>query len=141
MTPRAVLDTNILVSGLGWGGHPAAILDAVSDGRVVLITSAPLLDELRRVLAYPKLAKVVDDAAWLADMIAASSVVVEPDRVLAVVNDESDNRVLEAAAAASADHIVSGDADLLDLDSFEGIPIMTAAEFVTGVLSRGSGKR
>jgi putative PIN family toxin of toxin-antitoxin system len=59
VTPRAVLDTNVLVSGLGWSGPPAAILDAVSDGSMVLITSAPLLDELRRVLAYPKLAKVV----------------------------------------------------------------------------------
>lgn len=138
MTLRAVLDTNILVSGLGWGGTPAAILDAVSDGRVVLITSAPLLDELRRVLAYPKLAKVVSDAARLTDIIAASSVVVEPDRVLAIVNDESDNRVLEAATAAAADYIVSGDADLLDLGSFEGIPIVTAAQFVMAVLSRGS---
>jgi uncharacterized protein len=138
VTPRAVLDTNVLVSGLGWGGLPAAILDAVSDGRVVLITSAPLLDELRRVLAYPKLAKVVGDAAGLADIIAASSVVVEPDRVLAVVNDESDNRVLEAAAAAAADYIVSGDKDLLDLSSFEGIPIVTAAQFVPAVLGRGS---
>jgi putative PIN family toxin of toxin-antitoxin system len=138
VTLRAVLDTNILVSGLGWGGTPAAILDAVSDGRVVLITSAPLLDELRRVLAYPKLAKVVSDAARLTDIIAASSVVVEPDRVLAIVNDESDNRVLEAATAAAADYIVSGDADLLDLGSFEGIPIVTAAQFVMAVLSRGS---
>jgi predicted nucleic acid-binding protein len=65
---------------------------------------------------------------------------VEPDRVLAIVDDESDNRVLEAAAAASADCIVSGDADLLDLGSFEGIPIVTAAQFVTAVLSRGSGE-
>lgn len=138
MTPRAVLDTNVLVSGLGWSGHPAAILDAVSDGRVVLITSALLLEELRRVLAYPKLAKVVSDAAQLADIIAASSVVVEPDRVLTIVNDESDNRVLEAAAAVSADYIVSGDTDLLDLGSFEGIPIVTPAQFVTAVLSRGS---
>jgi putative PIN family toxin of toxin-antitoxin system len=140
VTPRAVLDTNILVSGLGWGGHSAAILDAVSEGRVVLIASAPLLEELRRVLAYPKLAKVVSDAARLADIIAASSVVVEPDRVLAIINDESDNRVLEAAAAASADYIVSGDADLLDLGFFEGIPIVTAAQFVTTVLNRGSGE-
>ncbi len=137
MTTRAVLDTNVLVSGLGWSGPPAAILDAVSDGRMVLITSAPLLDELRRVLAYPKLAKVVGDAAGLADIIEASSVVVEPDRVLAVVNDESDNRVLEAAAAAAADYIVSGDKDLLDLGSFEGIPIVTAAQFVPAVLGRG----
>jgi uncharacterized protein len=140
VTLRAVLDTNVLVSGLGWNGPPAAILDAVSDGRVVLIASASLLDELRRVLAYPKLAKVVSDAARLADIIAASSVVVEPDRVLAIVNDESDNRVLEAAAAASADYIVSGDADLLDLGSFEGIPIMTATQFMTAVVSRGSGE-
>ncbi len=140
MTPRAVLDTNVLVSGLGWSGPPATILNAVSDERVMLITSAPLLDELRRVLVYPKLAKVVGDAAGLADMIAASSVVVEPDRLLAIVNDESDNRVLEAATSAAADYIVSGDADLLDLGSFEGIPIVTAAQFVTGVLSRGSGE-
>jgi uncharacterized protein len=140
VTPRVVLDTNVLVSGLGWSGPSAAILDAVSEGRVVLITSAPLLDELRRVLAYPKLAKVINDAVRLVDVIEASSVVMEPDRVLAVVNDESDNRVLEAALAASADYIVSGDADLLDLDSFNDIPIVKAAQFVTAVLSRGSGE-
>ena len=58
--------------------------------------------------------------------------------MLAIVNDESDNRVLEAAAAAFADYIVSGDTHLLDLGSFEGIPIVTAAQFVTAVLSRGS---
>lgn len=73
MTPRAVLDTNVLVSGLGWPGPPATILDAASDGRLVLVTSAPLLAELRRVLAYPKLAKVIHGAAQLADLIAANS--------------------------------------------------------------------
>ena len=62
MTPRAVLDTNVIVSGLGWSGAPAAILDAVSDDRLVLVTSAPLLAELRRVLEYPRLAKVIQGA-------------------------------------------------------------------------------
>jgi putative PIN family toxin of toxin-antitoxin system len=140
VTPRVVLDTNVLVSGLGWSGPPAVILDAVRDGRVVLITSAPLLDELRRVLAYPKLAKVINDATRLADIIEASSVVVEPDRVLAIIDDESDNRVLEAAVTASAGYIVSGDADLLDLGSLDGISIVMAAQFVTAVLNRDSGE-
>lgn len=99
MTPRAVLDTNVVVSGLGWPGPPATILDAVSEGRIVLVTSPPLLAELRRVLGYPKLAKVIRGAAQLADLVAASGVVVEPSGVLAVVSDESDNRVLEAAIA------------------------------------------
>ena len=49
---RAVLDTNIIVSGLGWGGTPAAVLDAIVNGQVDLVTSPALLDELRRVLTY-----------------------------------------------------------------------------------------
>ncbi|MGH2853527.1 MAG: putative toxin-antitoxin system toxin component, PIN family [Solirubrobacteraceae bacterium] len=140
MTPRAVLDTNVIVSGLGWGGSSAAILDAVSDGQLVLVMSEPLIDELRRVLAYPKLAKVIDGGAQLADLVAASSVVVAPTRTLAVVRDESDNRVLEAAVEGAADYIVSGDADLLVLGSFNDVPIMAPAEFAAKVLGRGSGE-
>jgi uncharacterized protein len=92
VTPRAVLDTNVIVSGLGWRGAPAAILDAVGDGQLVLVTSAPLLAELRRVLEYPKLAKVIQGGALLADLVAASGVVVVPSRVLTVVSDDDDNR-------------------------------------------------
>ena len=139
MTPRAVLDTNVIVSGLGWHGAPAAILDAVSDDRLVLVTSAALLAELRRVLEYPRLAKVIQGGAQLVDLVAASGVVVVPNRVLTVVNDDDDNRVLEAAIEGAADYIVSGDADLLDLGSFQGIPIIAPGEFAATVLDGGSG--
>jgi putative PIN family toxin of toxin-antitoxin system len=138
VTPRVVLDTNIIVSGLGWSGAPATILDAVTDDRLVLVTSAPLLAELRRVLEYPRLAKVIQGGAQLADLVAASGVVVAPSRVLTVVRDDDDNRVLEAAIEGTADYIVSGDADLLDLGSFQGIPIITPGTFVAAVLGRGS---
>jgi putative PIN family toxin of toxin-antitoxin system len=140
VTPRVALDTNVIVSGIGWGGAPAAILDAVSDGQLVLVTSAPLIAELNRVLKYPKLAKVIDGAAQLADLVAAIGVVVAPTRTLAVVRDETDNRVLEAAIEGAADYIVSGDDDLLDLGSFEGIPIMPPAEFAATVLRGSSGE-
>ncbi len=140
MTPRAVLDTNVIVSGLGWSGAPAATLDAVSDDRLVLVTSAPLLAELRRVLEYPRLAKVIQGGAQLADLVAASGVVVSPSRVLTVVRDDDDNRVLEAAIEGAADYIVSGDTDLLDLGSFQGIPIITPGEFAATVLGGGSGE-
>jgi putative PIN family toxin of toxin-antitoxin system len=96
VTPRVVLDTNVIVSGIGWGEAPAAILDAVGDGQLVLVTSASLLAELRRVLEYPKLAKVIRGGAQLADLVAASGVVVAPTRTLTVVSDDDDNRVLEA---------------------------------------------
>jgi len=135
VTPRAVLDTNVIVSGLGWPGPPAAILDAALDGRLVLVSSPPLLAELRRVLGYPKLAKVIEEGTRLADLIEASSVVVLPAHVFAVVADESDNRILEAAVQGAADYVVSGDAHLLGLGSFQGILVMAPAGFVASVLA------
>ncbi len=135
MTPRVVLDSNVIVSGLGWSGPPARILDAALDGQLLLVTSPPLLAELRRVLGYPKLAKVIDGAQQLVDLVEASSVVVLPTRVLAVVGDESDNRVLEAAVEGAADYIVSGDDHLLGLGTFQRIPVLPPGEFVASVLT------
>ncbi len=132
MKPRVVLDSNVVVSGLGWSGAPSKILDAALAGQLVLLTSPPLLAELRRILGYPKLAKVFGEAQQLVDLIEASSVVVLPTRTLAVVGDESDNRVLEAAVEGAADYIVSGDDDLLELGSFQGIPIVTPAALLGG---------
>ena len=80
MTRRAVLDSNVIVSGLGWSGAPARIVEAVLADELVLVTSSPLLAELRRVLAYPKLAKAIPDGLRLVDFIEMASVVVEPTR-------------------------------------------------------------
>lgn len=134
MKQRVVLDSNVIVSGLGWSGPPARIVDAALEGRFALLTSEPLLAELRRVLAYPKLAKVIDDAERLVDLVAESGEVVQTSSVLAVVDDESDNRVLEAAVDGDADYIVSGDDDLLGLGSFQGIPIVTPGKFTAEAL-------
>jgi putative PIN family toxin of toxin-antitoxin system len=134
VTQRVVLDSNVIVSGLGWSGPPAKIVDAALEGRFALLTSEPLLAELRRVLAYPKLAKVIDEAERLVDLVAASGEVIQTSSVLAVVDDESDNRVLEAAVDGGADYIVSGDDDLLGLGSFQAIPIVTPGEFAAEVL-------
>lgn len=136
MTRRAVLDSNVIVSGLGWSGAPARIVEAVLADELVLVTSSPLLAELRRVLAYPKLAKAIPDGSRLVDLVEMASVVVEPLDAFAVVEDESDNRVLEAAVSAEVDYIVSGDEHLLTLGSFQGIAILTPAEFVRTVLSQ-----
>jgi uncharacterized protein len=134
VTGRAVLDSNVIVSGLGWSGAPALIVEAVLADELVLVTSPPLLAELRRVLAYPKLAKAIPEGPRLADLIEMSSVVVEPVSVFAAADDESDNRILEAAVDGAADYIVSGDEHLLTLGTFQGIPILTPGEFVATIL-------
>jgi putative PIN family toxin of toxin-antitoxin system len=134
VTRRAVLDSNVIVSGLGWSGAPARIVEAVLAGELMLVTSSALLAELRRVLAYPKLAKVILEGEKLADLVEMSSIVIEPVSVFDAVEDESDNRVLEAAVDGGADYIVSGDEHLLTLGAFRGISIVTPSEFVTTIL-------
>lgn len=125
-----VLDTNTLVSGLGWSGPPATIVDAVLAGELLLVSSPPLLNELERVLAYPKLAGAFPDLAVIVRQVRAVAEVVEPTLTLAVVSDEPDNRVLEAAVEARVDAVVTGDGGLLVLGNHDGVPIISAPDFL-----------
>jgi uncharacterized protein len=119
----------VIVSGFGWSGPAAAIINAATAGRLTVITSLPLLAELRRVLAYPKLAGVLAEPDRLVGLVEEFSIVVQPTRAVQVVADEPDNRLLEAALAGAAGYVVSGDRLLLALERFEGIGIVTPAAF------------
>ncbi len=125
---RAVVDTNTLVSGLGWRGTPKVVIDAVLDGKIGLVTSQPLLDELARVLHYPKLAPMFPEPDRILLLIATIAETVRPARRLSVVTDEPDNRVLEAAEAGEVDVIVTGDHELRALEVFQGIDLLTPAD-------------
>lgn len=126
---RIVADTNRLVSGFGWGGPPGQVVDAILAGRVTLILSAPLREELDRVLRYPKLVPIFPEPARIIGLLARIAVPVEPAHRVTVLADEPDNRVLEAAVTGQVDGIVTGDAALLELRVFDDIPVLTAREF------------
>mgnify|MGYP001384115119 CR=1 FL=1 len=133
---RIVLDTNVVLSALLWRGTPYQLLEAIRNrSETRLFTSPALLDELAGVLTRSsptkRLAVIGKTArAVLADYVEAAEVV-EPEHVPRVVpNDADDNQVIAAAVTAGADWIVSGDADLLSMGSYQGIPIITAAQAV-----------
>jgi uncharacterized protein len=98
---------------------------------VVLIASRALLGQLRRVLSYPKLARVIDQPELLADLIELANVIVTTTRTIPHIDDEPDNRVLEAAVTGSASQMIYGDRHLLRLGSFESIPILRPVAFIT----------
>ncbi|MFQ5684533.1 MAG: putative toxin-antitoxin system toxin component, PIN family [Candidatus Binatia bacterium] len=129
---RGVLDTNTIISGIGWSGAPRAVLDAAIDREFVLLTSPDLLAELRRVLSYRRLRILptarVQEVLALLPLLAH---MVEPEERLAIIHqDPPDNRVLECAITGHASHIVTGDEHLLRLKSFRGIPVLTPAAFL-----------
>jgi uncharacterized protein len=75
--------------------------------------------------------------AVLLAAVAEAADTVDPAERVTVLADEPDNRVLEAAAAGRADLIVTGDKAMQELGSFRGIPIISAARFVTRLQQQG----
>jgi uncharacterized protein len=129
MGARVVLDTNILVSALGWRGAPHEIVRSCLDHRHQMLLSPDLLEEVERVLRYPKFhfssAEILD---YLVTLTEAAELVSPGFRVEIIEEDPSDNRVLECALAGHAQVIVSGDGHLLSVEGFE-IPVLRPQVF------------
>jgi uncharacterized protein len=122
---RLVFDTNVYISAALHGRLAERVLELASAGQVTLITSEAILTELHE--------KLTDKLAWSenrADLFVSTvrylAEVVEPDFVLEVVpDDEDDNRILECAVAGEAALVVTYDKDLLRLQSYEMIGIIS----------------
>lgn len=133
---RLVLDTNIVASGLFWGGHPAALLDAAQLGEIEIFTSRPLLAELSNILIRRKFVKVIAASGLsIEDLVlgyAELAMVVAPARIAPTIKaDSDDDQVLACALAAQTDLIVSGDRHLHTLGGqYQGIRIVRPAEAV-----------
>ena len=132
-----VLDTNVILSSLlSPKGPPAEIIKQWEIGAFDVATSPLLLTELGRALGYPKVRKYLkasdETIASLLKRFTTVAILIEPQLVLDVIQrDQPDNRVLECAKAAGAGYIVTGDDDLLELKEYEGIVILSPAEFIT----------
>lgn len=133
---RLVLDTNVVVAGLLWSGHPRRLLDLAIDEAAALFSSPALLDELTRTLRYPKFAQRIERFGTtppaLTVQYSALVTLLSPTQVPRVVaHDADDDQVLACALAAQADLIVSGDKHLLNLGGqYQGIPIVTPGQAV-----------
>jgi putative PIN family toxin of toxin-antitoxin system len=137
-----VADTNTIVSGMLWGGKPREVLDLGGSGRIALYTSPALLSELASVLARAKFqARIQGHGRSVAEVVEAFSAVVtliQPGAIAPVIRaDPDDDAVLACALGARAEVIVSGDHHLLDLGSYDGIPILTASEFLERLAKLG----
>lgn len=138
---RIVADTNTVISGLLWRGAPRRLIDAGRTRKVIIITSSALLAELAEVLARDKFATRISradlSAKALLEDYADITYVIEPVALPEPVSrDPDDDEVLACAIAARVDAIVSGDADLLTLKSYQDIPILTEHQAIERIESR-----
>ena len=125
MTPLLVLDSNIYISAVLFGGKPRLILEASLAGHVRLAISSLILEEIQGVLRGKKFRFPPAAAREIIAEISGLAKTVEPtESVTLITDDPDDDRILECALASSADAIVTGDSHLLGLASFRGIPIL-----------------
>jgi putative PIN family toxin of toxin-antitoxin system len=132
---RAVVDTGVLVSALvRRQGTTGDVLRALRDGRFTIIYSTDIVVEIIDVLGRApfriKYHIEPDDITALVNLIRLRGELVNPTRKVSACRDPKDDKFLEAALATQTDCIVSGDSDLLDMTSFEEIPILRPAEFL-----------
>ncbi len=128
----AVVDTNVLISGLLGGRVTRPIINALRDQRFQLVTSPWLIEEFLRITSRPMLQPYISPrerqaVAWYLQIQAR---LVIPRRRIRVCRDPKDNVFLEAAVAGRVDVLVTGDKDLLELHPFRKIAIITPAQFL-----------
>jgi putative PIN family toxin of toxin-antitoxin system len=131
---RVVVDTNVLVSAALKQKSLPGMTALLVERRGGLLKSLATEQQLFEVVARPRLASLIDPEtqAWLRKLMAAAELVTITERIVAC-RDPTDDKFLELGVNGHADLIVSGDGDLLALNPFRDIPIVTPAVFVQGV--------
>jgi len=132
---KVVLDTNIFLSGWLWGGTPDLVLKLGEDRLIDVCASEVLLNELQATLSRNKFrSKLQILGVTVSDLMAGVRYLVEVYPISEIdvptLRDINDNMILATAIAADADAIVTGDLDLLVLQEYEGIVIVTARDFI-----------
>jgi len=129
---RAVLDTNVLISGVIATGLPHQLLLRGFDHEYQIVVSVETLTEFRdTLLKYPDRFQMSEsEVQQEVETIRYFAEFVDPDEKIAAVEpDPDDDKFLEAAVAGDVDYLVSGDSHLLYIESFCGIDIVEPRTF------------
>ena len=133
---RVVIDTNVVISGLLWGGPPNTIISMIKSGKLEAFVSPALFNELRRVLGYERIEKRLfsldytpDEAfSQFASIVIPINSTTQPP--VTVCSHAADNVVLWTGLVARPSFIISGDKHLLILKKFRNIDIVTPSAFL-----------
>jgi len=133
---RVLLDVNVLISALiSPSGPPAQILDAWREDRFLLVMSEEILAEFQRVAAESRLRRRYGLTPLRLSRLARglrqfAFMTQGKVKVRGVARDPQDDNLLACAVEGKADYLVTGDEDLLTLREYEGVKILSPAEFV-----------
>lgn len=123
---KVVIDTNVFVSSV-FGGLPRQVVELWFDGRLTLCLSEPIVTEYQRVLREIGAVSEAEERALIEAFASGEGVLytADPPAIEGASPDPDDDKFLECAVELEAECIASGDSDLLKLETYMGIPILT----------------
>jgi putative PIN family toxin of toxin-antitoxin system len=132
---RVVIDTNVVISALLFGGEPGELIPLWKSGRIKPLASKEMVEEYLQVVTYPKFGLTPEEINFLLyqEIVPYFEIVkAKPGRVI-VGDDPADDKFIRCAEAGRAKTIISGDQHLLRLKSFGAISILTPVRFLKEV--------
>ena len=139
---KVILDTNVFISGVFFGGVPGLILKAWRDARIRLVVSAEILEEYQRVgETLGDQYAGVDLEPFLTLLAIHAELVQAPALSEPVTADPDDDKFLACAVAAGVAIIVSGDKDLVEQSGWRGVRVLRPRQFADEFLADGSPNR
>ncbi len=132
---KVVVDTNVLVSGVFFGGMPSRILEAWRDKRIDVVVSPDILEEYRRVGEHLETQFTdVSLAPFLALLVMNAEIIEPPDLPEQLSRDSDDDKFIACALAGGCHVIISGDKDLLSISGYRGVKVVAPREFLESVI-------
>lgn len=126
-----MLDTNVLISAIMYGGNPRKVLESVISGSIQISVSEDLIQELQDVLQRPQFGLSIQFVHnTVAELTALAEWVAPKKHHHLVEEDPSDNLVLDCAVEAEADYLVTGDSHLLRLQKCGKVRIVTPQDIL-----------
>jgi putative PIN family toxin of toxin-antitoxin system len=127
---KVVVDTNVYISAIFWGGKPRQVIDLARDDRIQIFTS----EEIEHEILDKLLTKFNLDPIEASNVMTDFSIFTNPIEVsncISVVKDDpDDDKFIECAMECGAKFIISGDKHLLQLINYEGISIVNVSSFL-----------
>jgi len=132
---RVVIDTNVVMSALLFGGDLEHILNLWKSGKIIPVATKAIIDEYLRVLAYPKFKLTSKEIEFLLfqEIVPFFDIIGVKSGKTIVKSDPSDDKFIHCAVAGNAECIISGDQHLLSLGKYGKTKIITAKQFLSKI--------
>jgi putative PIN family toxin of toxin-antitoxin system len=128
---KVVLDANIFISSLYWGGNQRSVLERSIHRIDELYITREIMVEIENVLKRKKIHADINTITLFMELIErVGNKVISKEKISNACRDKTDDKYIECAIESGADYIISGDIHLLEIKEYKGIKILNAADYL-----------